>query len=103
MSDVNLPRCWYTGAILTAEAKCLLVSVMFLIPPWLLPRLALGMGLINVCGTKLRHHNRSSRPLLKCPESSRFQILWWEGQRGETFPCVSGILSDQGLISKGVI
>lgn len=29
-------------------------------------------GLINVCGTELRYTNLSSRPLLKCPESSCF-------------------------------
>lgn len=93
--SVNLPRCWYSGAILAPEAECLLVSVMFLTPPWLPTHLALEMGLINVCGTELRHVNLSSRPLLECSESSRFQTLWWEGQRGETFPCVSGILSDR--------
>ena len=60
--DVNLPRCGYSVAILAAEAKCLLVSGMFLISPWLLPSLALAMGLINVCGTKLRHSNHSSGP-----------------------------------------
>lgn len=101
--NVNLPSAWYSGAVLAPEAKSLLVSVMFLIPPWLPACLVLGMGLINVCGTELRCINLSSRPLLKCPKSSLFQILWWEGQRGEPFSCVSGITSNQVSISKSVI
>lgn len=69
----------------------------------LLAGLVLETGLINVCATELSHTNLSSRPLLECPESSCFQMLWGEGQRGEALPCVSRILSDQGSISKSVI
>lgn len=64
--------------ILPPEAGGLLASVMSLIPPQLPARLVVGTGLINVCGTELSHTNLSSRPLLKCPESSHFQILWGE-------------------------